>query len=369
MRRRDLIGGAGLATLLGGPSLAAPAISTGGLRLNMLTAWPRTLPILPRSAERLARRIETLTEGFLRIDVFHAGERAGAEDPFSAIERGEAECYHGAEYFWMDRHPGFAFFTAVPFGLNEREMAAWLQAGGGQALWDRLSDRFGVRAFSAGNTGGQLGGWFPAPVQTLADIEGLRISVPGLAARVWAAAGAVPVQVAPGDLALAVIDGEVDAVDWLGPRQDLEIGFVKLLPAHMAPGWQEPGMELSFGIAAALFDVLAPSVQAIIRAATAEEALRLRAECRLENGRAFNLLRREFETAFTRFPDPLLIELHRTAASVIAETATHDALALEIYDSFWQFRRRTVRHAEIGAGPYLASRNGALGLDAVYDYN
>ncbi|GEQ98343.1 hypothetical protein JCM17844_19800 [Iodidimonas gelatinilytica] len=172
-----------------GPALLGQASRT----LRMVTTWPKNFPGLGTGAARLAQRISDVSGGTLAVQVYAAGELVPALSAFDAVSQGKADLYHGAEYYWQGRSPAFNFFAAVPMGLTASEMEAWIRFGGGQALWDRLSARFNIKPFIAGNTGVQMGGWFKRPVDTLEDFRGLRIRMPGLGGEVMQRLGATPV--------------------------------------------------------------------------------------------------------------------------------------------------------------------------------
>ncbi|MCB1509045.1 MAG: ABC transporter substrate-binding protein, partial [Hyphomicrobiaceae bacterium] len=199
LSRRKLLGGAAGAVLAAplASSLATPALAQRLIRWRMVTSWPKNLPGPGVSAERIAADIAALSGERLTLEIYAAGELVGGLEVFDAVSSGTVEMAHTASLFWPGKVPAAPFFTAVPFGLTPLEHAAWLQQGGGQALWDRLYAPFGIRPFAAGNTGFQMGGWYKTPIESLDDIVGLKIRMPGFGGEILRRLGAAPVSLPP----------------------------------------------------------------------------------------------------------------------------------------------------------------------------
>ncbi|MEL7543778.1 MAG: twin-arginine translocation signal domain-containing protein, partial [Pseudomonadota bacterium] len=188
--KRAGVAGAGAAAM---STLAAPAIAGGHQDVVMVSTWPRDFPGLGTGAQRLAKRIEALSDGQLKIQYFAAGERVGAFDSFDAVASGNAQMYHAADYYWKGKHPGWAYFTAVPFGFIYTEMNAWMYHGDGQKLLDEIAGEYGLKCLPAGSTGVQMGGWFNKEINSADDLKGLKMRIPGLGGDVMAKLGASPV--------------------------------------------------------------------------------------------------------------------------------------------------------------------------------
>lgn len=338
------------ATSLAAIPLATPAIAQGRRQLSMVTSWPRALPVLSASADRLAERISTLTDGRISIEVAHSGEKVGPFDVFDAVANGEADLYHSAEYYFTGKHPAFAYFTSVPFGLLADELSGWLNFGGGNELWRQLSGQFGLRPLLCGNTGPQMGGWFSKPVESLADMQKLRLRIPGMGNEVWRAAGADAVNLPGSALIEALFSGQIDAVEWIGPHLDLHFGFVKLLPVYMYPGWQEPGTGIAMAMRSALWDDLTPTERVIVETSCAAETNVIRAEFRTLNAQALNIARREFGADLHPFPLDVLTSFVELAEGVLDRIAAHDALAAQVDASFRLYRQTVRRFSAISTG-------------------
>ncbi|MEM7506347.1 MAG: hypothetical protein AAF415_06350 [Pseudomonadota bacterium] len=363
---RRAVLGAGAA--LGTTGLAAPALAQTK-RFRMVTSWAPELPILPDSAQRVADQITLLSGGGLTFEVVHAGpDTHGEFDVLDLVRTGRADAYHSLEQNWQDRHPAYAFFTTVPFGLTADEMASWLRFGGGDTLWQELANSNSVHPMLVGNTSCQMGGWFAEKVESLEQLNGKKISIPGIGGKVWQAAGLDTQSLAGADLIPALFEGKIDALEWFNPHLDLDFGFAKLLPFYMFPGWQEPGDALAMGINLGRFEQLTPEEKALIEVACQQESVRVTGEFLAENGRSLNIMRREYGAQLEAFPPELLDRLFELTDQVLEEIAGHDELAGRIHGSFLDFRNATARYSDISSGKFVSLRNAALGLDKVYKY-
>ena len=188
--RRSFIKGAALAsagaTVAAASSFPAPAVAQKRVEMIMVATWPRDFPGLGTGAQRFAKRIEQMSEGRIKVQYFAAKERVGAFDSFDHVASGKAQAYHAAEYYWKGKHPGWAYFTAVPFGHVYIEINAWINFGGGQELWDELAGSFGLKCMPCGNTGVQMGGWFRKEINSPDALKGLKMRIPGLGGDVMA---------------------------------------------------------------------------------------------------------------------------------------------------------------------------------------
>ena len=206
----------------------------------MTTTWPKDFPGLGTGANRLADYIGALSDGELTVSVHGGGEIVPALEAFDAVSKGVAEMGHGAAYYWKGKTSAAQFFAAVPFGLTAQEMNAWIYTGGGQKLWDDLYAEFNLKPFLAGNTGVQMGGWFNREINSLEDMNGLKMRMPGLGGEVLTAIGAVPKLLPGGEIFTALESGAIDATEWVGPYNDLAFGFYKAAQYYYYPGWHEP---------------------------------------------------------------------------------------------------------------------------------
>lgn len=251
-------------------ALAAPAIAQGTTTLTMVTTWPRGLAGVWDSVERFSKNVADITDGSLVIDAKGAGELVGALESFDAVVSGQADMYHGADYYWVGQHPAWAFFTAVPFGMTAPEMMVWYYGQDGKAKHDMVGEIFGVRAFIAGQTGAQGGGWFRKEMTSAEDFQGLKFRMPGLGGQVLSELGA-SVQVLPGgEIYQALSTGALDGTEWIGPWSDEKLGLQEVCDHYYPAGFHEPGAALSVGCNLSVFNGLSASHQRAIEVAAAE---------------------------------------------------------------------------------------------------
>jgi TRAP-type mannitol/chloroaromatic compound transport system substrate-binding protein len=243
MKRRQFLGQLGKGALLSGAGLAAAgckpaeqASQTGAapaaaafksVKWKMVTTWPKNFPGLGTGANYLAELITRMSGGRIEVKVYGAGELVPAFEVFDAVLQGTAQLGHGAAYYWKGKSEAAQFFSAVPFGLTAAEMNAWLYHGGGMELWQETYAPFGLIPMAAGNTGVQMAGWFNREINSLEDLKGLKMRIPGLGGEVLARAGGVPVNMPGGELFTALQSGAIDATEWVGPYNDLAFGFYK----------------------------------------------------------------------------------------------------------------------------------------------
>ena len=249
----------------------APAIAQDTREMSIVSTWPRDFPGLGTSAQRLAARITELSEGRIRTEYFAAGERVGAFDSFDEVASGNAQAYIGADYYWTGKHPAWAYFTSVPFGMVASERNAWIKYGGGQELWDELAGEFGLKCLPCGLTGVQMGGWFNKEMESASDFKGLKMRIPGLGGDVLAKLGASTVSLPGGQIYENLVSGAIDATEWVGPYNDYFMKFYEAAKYYYYPGMHEPSSMLSFGMNGEFWGDLSEWEKAIITAACLEE--------------------------------------------------------------------------------------------------
>ena len=341
---------------------AAPAVNRARTRrLRMVTTWPPGFPGLGTAAERAAQFINEISDGALEVEVYGAGEIVGAFEVFDAVSNGVADMYHAAEYYWQGRSPAFNFFCGVPLGMTAHEIMAWVEFGGGQALWEELSGDFNLIAFQAGNTGHQMGGWFKREVNTLEDFRGLRVRVPGLGGAVIRELGGAAVALSGGEIYQALQSGAIDATEWVGPWNDLAFGFYREAPFYYGPGFHEPGSALAIGMNRQVWDSLPADQQAIVKTACRAANNQSLAEFTHHNGLALNTLTTEHGVQLRNFSDEIWREVGRISEMVVADAANADPLSRRVFESYLQARRLGRDWANISEAPYHQQRDLILG--------
>jgi TRAP-type mannitol/chloroaromatic compound transport system substrate-binding protein len=263
---------------------------------------------------------------------------------------------HGAAYYWKGKNEAFQFFSAVPFGLTANEMNAWLFHGGGMDLWRETYQPFGVIPAAAGNTGVQMAGWFNKEINTLEDLKGLKMRIPGLGGEVLRRAGGTPVNLPGGELFTSLQSGVIDATEWVGPYNDLAFGLYKAAKHYYYPGWHEPGTTLEAIINQAAFEALPSDLQQIVLSACRIANDEILVEYVARNNNALVTLVNEHEVDVRRLPDEVLTRLRELSDEVVAEIADKNPEARKIYDSFSTFREQVMAWTDISERAYLNSR-------------
>ncbi len=241
MKRRDFlkVSTAGVAA----SAVAAPAIAQSApeIKWRLTSSFPKSLDTIYGGGEYLAKRVAELTDGKFQIQVFAGGELVPGLQALDATTNGTVEMCHTVSYYYVGKDPTFAVGASVPFGLNARQMNSWLYQGGGQELLNEFYKNYNVIAFPAGNTGTQMGGWFRKEIKSVADLQGLKFRIGGIAGQVLAKLGVVPQQIAGGDIYPALEKGTIDGAEWVGPYDDEKLGFQKVAQYYYYPGWWEGG--------------------------------------------------------------------------------------------------------------------------------
>ena len=335
----------GAAGLVG--ALAAPALAqTATLRWRMVTSWPKRLPGPGMSAERVAERIAALSGGRLQITVSAAGEVVPAFEVLDAVGSGVAEMGHSAAFYWQGKAPAAAFFTTVPFGLTPNEHVSWIDAGGGQVLWDELYAPFGVKPFMAGNTGVCMGGWFRREIKSRDDVGGLKIRSLGLGGEVYRRLGAIPQTTSPGEILVALQSGVIDGAEFVGPGSDIALGLYRFAPFYYGPGFNKPNGTGECIVSLKAWSGLDAEMQAIVKHACASEASYALAEMERPNIEALATLHRARTTRnCAPFPPDLVAAARATASDVLAELAESKSgpAHRKVHDSYAAFRDQRSR--------------------------
>jgi TRAP-type mannitol/chloroaromatic compound transport system substrate-binding protein len=367
MKRRQFLGtvatGAVAAAALTGCSGSneaktegAPAILTKKRSLRLVTAWPKNFPGFGVSAERFAERVGVITEGQIAIKVLAAGEFVGAFESFDAVSLGNADMYHAADYYFQGKHKALNFFTAVPFGFTADEMASWIHYGGGQELWDEVSGKFNIKPMIVANSGTQMAGWYKKEINTLEDFKGLRIRWPGLGGEVIRRLGAAVNALPGGDIFQALQSGAIDAAEWIGPWNDMALGFHRIAPYYYYPGFHEPGSSITLGINKDLWQDLTPVQQEIITAVSESEYNRSLAEYNFRNGEFLRTLETEQKITPRPLSNEILMEIGRISNEVMKEIGAGDELSGRVYKSYLEFRKLSIEMRRVGETAFLDAR-------------
>lgn len=339
-----------------GQATAAPAAEQETFRWRLITTWPKNLPGLGLGPENLANRVREMSNGRLDIKVYGAGELVGAFEVFDAVSQGTAQMGHGAAYYWRGKMPVAAMFATVPFGMNAQEMNGWLHYGGGMDLWRRLYEPFNLVPLAAGNSGVQMAGWFNKEINSVADLKGLRMRIPGLGGEVLQRAGGVPVALPGGDVFTSLQTGVIDATEWVGPYNDLALGLHSVAKYYYYPGWHEPGPTLEAIINKDAWDSLPRDLQLMVETAARMVNEDMLSEFVARNNAALQTLLNDHDVELRRLPDDVLDRLRTLSEQVVREAAGDDPLAQEIYTSYMKFLSEVKAYHEISEQAYLNVR-------------
>ncbi len=308
-------------------------------RWKMTTTWPPNFPVVGEGCKMLADWVNKMSGGRMEITVYGGGELIPALEGFDAVSNGAVEMNHGAAYYWAGKVPASPFFAAVPFGMNALQMGSWIISGGGAELWEELYDPFKIQPILCGNTGVQMAGWFKKEINSVDDLKGLKMRIPGLGAKVLEKAGGTPVLVSGGEIYTNLERGVIDATEWIGPFHDYLMGFHEVAKYYYYPGWHEPGPALEMLINKPKFTALPSDLQEIIRTACYRTSRWMGAEFDARNGKYLQKIINETDVKVGQFPKEVLQALKGYTNETISELCEQDPESKKVYEAFDKFRK------------------------------
>ena len=337
MHRRAFIKGSGLG--LAATTLAAPAIAQGQpeIKWRMASSFPKNLDALFGAGEQFCKRIAAITDNKFQIRIFAAGEIVPGLQVLDAVQNNTVECGHTGSTYYIGKDMTFLFDTAVPFGMNTRQQYAWQFFGGGHELLADFFKDYGVVSWPLGQTGAQMGGWFKKEIKTLDDLKGLKFRIAGFGGQVFAKLGAVPQQIAGGDIYPALEKGTIDGAEWVGPYDDEKLGFQKVAPYYYYPGWWEGCAQPSLYVNQKAWDSLPPAYQNVVEAVSMEVDLWMLAKYDAGNPAA---LRRLVAggTQLKPFSRPIMEAAHKATIELCEELSAKNPKFKKIYEPWKKFR-------------------------------
>lgn len=361
MKRREFVGGVAAAATLTAcakqDSECEVAVDQETFQWSCVTSWPPKFPGLGLAPENLAARVEAASSGRLKIKVYGAGELVPAFEVFDAVSRGTVEMGHDASYYHKGKVDAAQFFAAIPFGMTNLEFNGWLYYGGGLELWQELYAPFDLVPFPTGNTGVQMGGWFNKEINSVDDLKGLKMRIPGLGGEVLRRAGGTPVTLPGSEIFTALQTGAIDATEWVGPYNDSSFGLHKAARYYYYPGWQEPGPGLETIINKAAWDKLPPDLQSIL--ATTCQAITTDMAAEYTHGNAVSLrqLQEDPNVEIRPFPPAVLALLRELAREVVAELMATDPAAEKIGKAYFDYLAIAAENSRVSERAYLATRS------------
>ena len=324
---------------------------------RLVTSWPKNYPGLGMAPEKIANLVEEMSNGQMQITVYGAGEQVPAFGVFDAVSSGSHQMGHSGGYFWKGKVPAAQFFTSVPFGLTADEINAWVNRGGGLELWREIYEPFNIYPIPAGNTGTQMFGWFNKEINSLEDVKGLKMRIPGIGGEVLKKAGGIPVTLPGGELFTALQTGVIDATEWVGPYNDLTFGFHQAAKYYYYPGWHEPGPMLELLINMDAWNSLPKHLQVIIETATKAVNQDTLDEYLARNNQALTELVEVHGVELRKLPDDVIDEFRAISNEILRDLAEEDEVIAKIYDSYIEFKNNVTEYHKISEDSFIEARN------------
>ena len=338
MERRSFIRHTGIAGVLAAG--AAPAIvhAQANIRWRMASSFPKSLDTIYGGGEVFAKKVGEMSGGKFQISVHAGGELMPAFGVVDGVQNGTVECAHTVPYYFFGKDPTFAIGASIPFGLNARQMNAWMWEGNGLKLMREFYANYNIVNFPSGNTGAQMGGWFRKELKTLADMKGLKFRIGGFAGKIIERLGGVPQNLPGGEIYQALEKGTIDAAEWVGPYDDQKLGFYKVAPYYVYPGWWEGGPQVDVFINSKAYGALSPEYKAIVEAAAAYAHTDMQAKYDARNPTALKQLVAN-KTKLVPFPKAVMDAAFKVSTEVYAELSETNPNWRKIYADYANFRR------------------------------
>ena len=340
MKRRSVIHGAGIAGVLAAGATPAIVNAQENVRWRLASSFPRALDTIWGAAEVFAKKVSDMTGGKFVITTHAGGELMPAFGVVDGVQSGTVEIAHTAPYYFFGKDEVFALGCAIPFGLNSRQMTAWMYEGNGLKLMREFYKGFNIINFPGGNTGTQMGGWYRKEIKSVADIKGLKFRVGGFAGKVIERMGGVPQAIPGGEIYQALEKGTIDAAEWVGPYDDLKLGFYKVAPNYYYPGWWEGGPQLDFFVNTKAYEGLSAENKAILEAACSYAHVDMQARYDAKNPAALRQLVGGGAKLF-RFPRDVMDTAFKESMALYEEVGAKNAAWKKIYTDYSSFRRES----------------------------
>jgi TRAP-type mannitol/chloroaromatic compound transport system substrate-binding protein len=324
------------------------------VKIKLATSWPANFPIMGTGIEKFAKRLKIISGGTLKIKVYPKNVLVPALGVFDATSSGALDAYHSAAYYYKGKNEAFNLFTGFPFGLTASEMNAWMDFGDGMKLWRELYDKYNLVPFKGGNTEVQMGGWFKKEINSLEDLKGLKMRIPGLGGEVFAKLGVKPTLLPAGEIYVALEKNMLDATEWLGPSLDTKMGFQKVAK-HYYTGWHEPGSLLSLVFNKKKFNKLSKEHKMMIEMASNELNSTMASEFQATNTEALKLVK-DSGVEIKTFPEEILKAAQKAMLEVANEKSKQSKDFKKVWDNAYNFLQENKKWTDIGLRAYLNSR-------------
>jgi len=338
MERRSLIQGAGIAGILAAGMAPAVVNAQANIRWRMASSFPKSLDTIFGAADTFAKSVGAMSGGKFQISVAPPGEIVPAFGVDDAVRNRTVEMCHTAPYYFVGKNEAFAFGTAVPFGLNSRQMNGWIVEGNGEKLMREFYAQFNIVNFIGGNTGAQMGGFWRKEIKSLEDLKGQKMRIGGFGGRVMERLGVVPQMIPGGEIYQALEKGTIDAAEWIGPYDDEKLGLNKVAPNYAYPGFWEGGAGLEFWVNNAAYNELSAEYKAIIENASVNAATTMQARYDARNPAALKKLVSQGTKLF-RFPKDVMDGAFKASQELYADIGGKNPAFKKIHDDYMAFRR------------------------------
>jgi len=345
-----------MATLALAATLAtSSALAEETYNLRLAETWGPNSPILGDTTKHMAEMAETMSGGRLKIRIDSSNKHKAPFGIFDMVRNGQYDMGHTASYYYKGSIPNAMYFTTTPFGMIAPEQYAWFYHGGGMELAQKVYQPFGLLSFPGGNTGNQMGGWFREEITSLDDLKGIKMRTPGFAGEVMSELGVAVTNIPPGELYSALERGTIDAVEWVGPALDLQMGFHQIAKYYYS-GWQEPGAETQFLINEKTWNKLPEDLQEILRVAMRTAAYDMYIQSTHENGVAWSRMQQDYpDVTHKIFPPEVISALRDVTERLLKEASDADPLAKEIITSQHEYLKQVRQWTNISDKAYLNS--------------
>jgi TRAP-type mannitol/chloroaromatic compound transport system substrate-binding protein len=324
--------------------------------LKLAETWPINFPIFGDAVKKAAKLAFDMSNGRLIIKIDSKNKNKAPFCVFDMVKSGQYDLGHSGSYYWKGKDINTLFFTSMPFGMTANEQHAWFEYGGGQALMDKVYAKHGLKAIIGGNTGNQMGGWFQKEINSIEDLQGLKMRIPGFAGEIMAEVGAKPTNIPAGELYTALDRGTIDALEWVGPSLDLRMGFHKIAPYYYT-GWHEPGSEMQFLINLKKFNKLPKDLQAILITSMKLAAYDMLARSNHESAKNWASMKKDYPNIKVKtFPKPVFDKLRAANKKLLAELAANNPLSKAIIESQKNYLKKARAWTAISDQAYLNSQ-------------
>ncbi|WP_428737850.1 TRAP transporter substrate-binding protein [Sulfurimonas sp.] len=322
--------------------------------IKLATSWPAHFPIIGMGVERFVERVKEISGGTLEIKLYPKNTLVPALAVFDAASSGQIDAFHSGPYYWKGKNSAFSLFSGIPFGFTAEEVNSWMLYGGGLDLWREYYAKYNLYPLLGGNTNIQMGGWYRKPINSLEDMQGLKMRIPGLGGEVFAKLGVNPVLLPAGEIYTSLERGVIDATEWVGPALDIKMGFYKVAPYYYS-GWHEPGSVLELTFNKHSWEKLAHEHKAMIEVASSEMNANMTSEFHAQNIHALQELQ-GLGVTLSQFPKDVMDTGKKAIVEVVKEQSEQNKDFETIYDSIDKYLKLSKKWSDVSLGYFLNQR-------------